>query len=216
MMCQRGGELILAHAPKSMGLVKRHGHRHERLIPYHQSTRLRTFSDSDKALEYAENCLLQAHCGGSDQQHASIALADSELMAGFSQQEQESLLPFFEQRDVKAKDFLFRSGEPGDELFVILSGEVEILLPYGRNKRLRLAIFGAGMSVGEVAFLEPGLRRVDARATMDCTVAVLKHPALKRLCNKHTEMGMRLLMRLGHDVSASLRLADEKLRRLAV
>jgi len=214
MMRQRDGELILAHAPKSMGLVKRQGHRHERLIPYHKSTRLRTFSDSDRALEYAENCLLQAHCGRGLQQHASIALADSELMANFSEKEQDSLLPFFEQRDVKAKDFLFRSGEQGDALFVILSGEVEVLLPYGRKKHLRLAIYGAGMSVGEVAFLEPGLRRADGRATMDCKVAVLKHAALKRLCKKHSEMGMRLLMRLGHDVSASLRLADEKLRRL--
>jgi len=50
---------------------------------------------------------------------------------------------------------------------------------------------------------------------MDCTVAVLKHPALKRLCEKHPEVGMRLLMKLGHDVSENLHMADEKLRRLA-
>jgi len=215
MMRQRDGELILAHPPKSMGLVKRHGHRHEQLIPYHRSTRLRTFSDSDKALEYAENCLLQTHCGTGHRQHAWVALADSELITGFSMKEQDRLLPFFEQRDIKANDFLFRYGEPGDELFVILSGEVELLLPYAKNKRLRLAVFGAGMSVGEVAFLEPGLRQADGRATMDCQVAVLKHAALKRLCKKHSDMGMRLLMRLGHDVSKNLRLADEKLIRLA-
>ncbi len=214
MLRQRNGELILAHAPKSMGLVKRQGHRHERLVPYHKNTRLRTFSDSDKALEYAENLLLLAHCNNMAGQEESIALADSELMAGFSTKEKICLLPFFEERDIEAKDFLFRSGEHGETLFVILSGEVELLLPYSRKKHLRLAIFGSGMSVGEVAFLEPGLRRADGRATMDCTVAVLKHAALKRLCKQHSDMGMRLLMRLGHDVSENLRLADEKLRRL--
>jgi len=214
MLRQRKGELILAHAPKSMGLVKRQGHRHERLVPYHKNTRLRTFSDSDKALEYAENLLLLAHCNNMAGPGEPIALADSELMAGFSAKEKICLLPFFEERDIEAKDFLFRSGEHGETLFVILSGEVEVLLPYSRKKRLRLAIFGSGMSVGEVAFLEPGLRRADGRATMDCTVAVLKHAALKRLCKQHSDMGMRLLMRLGHDVSENLRLADEKLRRL--
>ncbi len=215
IMCQRGGELILAHVPKSMGLVKREGHRHERLVPYHQNVHLHTFSDSDKALEYAENRLLQAHCNRMPEQGESMVLAESELMTGFNANEQVCLLPFFEEQEITAKAFLFRSGEHGDELFVILSGEVEELLPYGRKKRLRLAVFGPGMSVGEVAFLEPGLRRTDGRATMPCKVAILKHAALKRLCKKYPDMGMRLLMRLGHDVSEQLRLADEKLRRLA-
>ncbi len=212
---QRGGELILAHVPKSMGLVKRQGHRHERLVPYHQNTRLHTFSDSDKALEYAENCLLQVHCNKVVQRGEGLALAESELMAGFNEKEKASLLPFFDAHEIKARDFLFRSGEHGEELFVILSGEVEVLLPYGKKRSLRLAIFGPGMSVGEVAFLEPGLRRADGRASTDCKVVVLKHAALKRLCKQHPDMGMRLLMRLGHDVSENLRMADEKLRRLA-
>jgi len=215
MMRQRDGELVLAHAPKSMGLVKRQGHHHEKLIPYHKSTRLHTFSDSDKALEYVENCLLQTYCHRATEQEKGIELTESELMAGFSDKEKSCLQPFFDRREIKAKDFLFCSGEHGEELFVILSGEVEVLLPYAKNKRLRLAVFGPGMSVGEVTFLEPGLRQTDGRASRDCKVAVLKHTALKRLCKKHPDTGMRLLMRLGHDVSENLRMADEKLRRLA-
>ncbi len=215
VMRQRDGELILSHVPKSMGLVKRQGHRHERLVPYHKNTRLRTFSDSDKALEYAENRLLQAHCNNGFKQGRPIDLTDSELMTGFSEKEKKCLLPFFEERQVKAKEFLFRSGGYGDELFVILSGEVEILLPYSKKKRLRLVVYGPGMSVGEVAFLEPGLRRADGRATMSCKVAVLKHAALKCLCKQDPDIGMRLLICLGHDMSENLSMADEKLRRLA-
>ncbi len=215
IMRQRDGELILSHVPKSMGLVKRHGHRHERLIPYHKNTRLRTFSDSDKALEYAENKLLWRHCHKTHEQGDEIVLAETELLAGFSAKEQACVLPFFEEHEIKAKDFLFRSGEHGDELFVILSGEVEILLPYSKKKCLRLVVYGPGMSVGEAAFLEPGLRRTDGRATMGCKVAVLKHAALKCLCKKHPDIGMLLLIRLGHNMSENLCVADEKLRRLA-
>ncbi|MDQ6969252.1 MAG: SulP family inorganic anion transporter [Mariprofundus sp.] len=214
IMRQRDGELILAHVPKSMGLVKRHGHRHEMLVPYHKNIHLRAFWDSDKALEYAENALLTRHCHSMLERGATISLAESELMDGFNAKEKELLLPFFEMQDIQAKDFLFHSGEHGDALFVILSGEVEVLLVYGKKKRLRLATFGPGMSVGEVTFLEPGLRRVDGLAMMDCSVAILKHAALKRLCKKHSDIGMRLLLCLGHDISENLRLADEKLRRL--
>ena len=215
IMRQRGGELILAHAPKSMGLVKKHGHRHERLIPYHDNIRLRSFANSDLALEYAENCLLKAHCDHACGGRASIELTESELFAPFNDKEQTLLAPFFKVKEVKSREFLFRSGQHNDALFVILSGDVELLLPYGRKKRLRLATFGPGMAVGEISFLEPGECDTDARAMGDCRIAMIRHAALKRLCKQHAGIGMRLLMRLGHDLSRELHMADTELRRLA-
>jgi len=213
---ERGGELILAHAPKSMGLVKREGHEHQRLIPYHEKVRLRTFPDSDRALEYAENRLLEDLCEVTVEQGKKLPLADSELMSAFSDEEKELLLPYFDQHKIKAGKYLFRSGDHGEELYVIESGEVEVLLPYSKKKKLRLATFGPGMTVGEVAFLEPGPRTADGRISIAGEVAVLKNEALIRLCKKHSELGMRLLMRLGHDISENLRMADGELRRLAL
>jgi len=215
MMRERGGELILAHIPKSMGLVKREGHRHERIVPYHVNVRLRAFSDSDSALEYAEDHVLEAI--GDQDVHGSpcVELINSELLAEFRKDEIAALAPFFHTLEVSAGDYLFRCGDQGEELFVILSGDVEILLPYSKRRRLRLAKFGPGMTVGEIAFLEPGKRTSDARATEDCKLAVLKHDALKRLCRKHHELGMRLLLSLGHDLSQDLRRVDAILRRLA-
>ena len=216
MMGQHGGELILASEPRSMGLVKRHGHRHEKLVPYHDNIHLRTFSDVDRALEYAEDQLLLEHCHTLHDQDIRIELEESELLAGLSSEDQAVILPFFEQRTLKNKAFLFRTGEHGEALYVVLSGEIEVFLPYGKKKqRLRLATYGAGMTVGEGAFLEPGPRMVDARSNHHCMVAVLQHAAFQRLCEQHSDVGMRLLMRIGHDMSESLRLADEKLRRLA-
>jgi len=215
MMRERGGELILAHIPKSMGLVKREGHRHERIVPYHANIHLRTFVDSDSALEYAEDQLLAAL--GEEDMHGvpCVELADSELLAEFRKDEIACLEPFFHTVEVPAGDYLFRCGDQGEELFVILCGDVEILLPYSKRRRLRLAKFGPGMAVGEIAFLEPGPRAADARASEDCELVMLKHSALKRLCHKYPDLGMRLLLSLGHDLSQDLRRADAELRRLA-
>ena len=90
-----------------------------------------------------------------------------------------------------------------------------MLLPYSRKKKLRLATFGPGMTVGEVAFLEPGPRTADGRVTLAGEAAIFRHKALKKLCREHSELGMRVLMRLGHDISENLRMADAELRRLA-
>ncbi len=215
MMHQRGGELILAHVPKSMGLVKREGHRHERLIPYHQKTRLRTFADSDRALEYAESSLLQGLCGTPTEQDHTLSLDQAELMSVFSEKEKDILRPFFKMREIKKGEFIFHSGDFGEELFVILCGEVEILLPYSKKRKLRLASFGPGMTVGEIAFLEPSERSADGHVTVSGEVAIFQHKALKKLCVKHPDLGMRVLMRLGHDMSENLRMADAELRRLA-
>jgi len=215
MLHAQGGELILAHIPKSMGLVKRKGHRHERIVPYHAGIRLRTFADSDSALEYAEDRLLEALGVEVAEGLAQVELEDSGLLAGFRKSEINCLKTFFTSLAVASGDYLFRSGDQGAELFLIISGDVEIMLPYGKRRKLRLAKFGPGMTVGEIAFLEPGPRMADARATADCKLAVLKHDALKRLCRKHSGLGMRLLLSLGHDLSQDLRRADAELRRLA-
>ena len=216
IMRERGGELILAHIPKSMGLVKRKGHRHEHIVPYHANVRLRVFRDSDSALEYAEDRLLAELGLEEASSDAPLPLEQSELLSGFGPEECAKLAPWFTRKRYAAGEYLFRRGDEGEELFVILKGDVEVLLPYGSGKRrLRLGKFGPGMTVGEIAFLEPGPRTADARAVTDCEVAVLKHDALKRLCRKHAELGMRLLMALAHDLSQNLRRADAELRRLA-
>ncbi|MDQ6977563.1 MAG: cyclic nucleotide-binding domain-containing protein, partial [Ghiorsea sp.] len=215
MMHDQSGELILAHVPKSMGLVKREGHRHERLVPYHQKTRLRTFADSDRALEYAESELLKGLCGTVTGQDHALSLDQAELMSVFNAKEKDILRPFFKMREIKKGEFIFHSGDFGEELFVILRGEIEVLLPYTKKRKLRLASFGPGMTVGEIAFLEPSERSADAHVTVSGEVAVFQHKALKKLCVKYPDLGMRVLMRLGHDMSENLRMADAELRRLA-
>lgn len=213
MLRGSGGELILANVPKSMGLVKREGHRHERVIAYNQDTGFLTFGDVEGALEYAEDALLES-LGESVGQERRIKLKESKLLSGFSPKEREDVEKYFATRKVKAGDDLFRAGDKGSELFVILEGEIEILLPYSKKKRVLLAKFGTGMTIGEVTFMEPGPRSADGRASKDCVLAVIDHSALKRLWKKHPDSGMKLLLEIGRDQSENLRRADEALRRL--
>jgi len=213
IMHEYKGELILSNVPKSMGLVKRKGHRHERVIPYHQNVHIRTFADADRALEYAEDKLLEK-LGEAQDEAQRVELSETELFLDFSPADIKAVLPFLEKVPLHASESLFSTDEEGDSLYIILKGQVEILLPYGRRKKMRLAKFGPGTVFGEVAFLDPGKRTAEAAVTADGECMRLRHAALKKLCHKHLDLGMQIILKLSHRLSQNLRISDIALRRL--
>ncbi|MDX8401865.1 MAG: cyclic nucleotide-binding domain-containing protein, partial [Mariprofundaceae bacterium] len=212
VMREHGGELLLASVPRSMGLVKRKGHRHERVIPYHRNVRVRAFADADHALEYAENRLLD-EAGFAQHTDRRIDLRESELFRDFDEEELSLVAPLLEAVEAEAGSPLFRAGDQGDDLWLLLRGQVEILLPVsGRRKPVRLAKFGPGTVFGEVAFFEPGERTAEARAVEDCECVRLRRAALDRLAKTHPELAMKILLRLGHRLGENLRTTDLLLR----
>ncbi len=215
MMQARGGELLLTHVPKSMGLVKRKGHRHERMIPYHENVRLHTFRDSDAALEYAEDQLLQQLGFARPEAEFSMPLGESDVLRDFTAEEKKIVQSYFSRRHYAADAYIFHYHDAGDELFVVLSGDIEVLIPGKRKKGVSVARYGPGMAFGEIAFLNPGPRTAEARVVRECEVAILTHRKLKKLCAQYPDIGLRLLMALGHDISRNLRAADARIRRLA-
>lgn len=68
---------------------------------------------------------------------------------------------------------LTRQGDPGDELYLVLDGVLEVEVD-GR----RLAEIGPGAIVGERAVLEGGARTATVRALTDCRVAVARAGAV--------------------------------------
>ncbi|MDQ6972871.1 MAG: SulP family inorganic anion transporter [Mariprofundaceae bacterium] len=215
MMAEHGAELILTNVPKSMGLVKRKGHRHERVIPYHSHVRIRTFSDADHALEYAEDQLLES-LGEAQDEDQELELTESELFRDFNDKEMALIAPYLKSIRMKTGTNVFHEGDAGDALYILLKGQVEILLPYSSRKKIRLAKFGPGTIFGEVAFLEPGKRTAEAAVVLDGRCMQLSHAAMQELCSKHPDIGIRILVRLGHRLSQNLRMADIALRQFAL
>ncbi len=68
-----------------------------------------------------------------------------------------------------AGEVLFNQGDAGDTAYVILSGEVDILLNMGTPKEKRIARSGKDQPVGEIALLATVPRTAAARAFSDVT-----------------------------------------------
>ena len=67
-----------------------------------------------------------------------------------------------------AGQFVFKAGEPGNLMYVVIEGEVEIVV----NDKVVDAT-GPGGIVGEMALIESAPRMADVRAKTDCKLAPL-------------------------------------------
>ena len=67
---------------------------------------------------------------------------------------------------VRAGEWLFRQGERGDSLYVVLTGRLEVVIEYGAETKV-VRILGRGASVGELALLTEATRSASVRARRD-------------------------------------------------
>lgn len=113
---------------------------------------------------------------------------------------------------------MFEEGEPGDELFVVQSGVIELTRRGALGPR-RVARFGAGEFFGELSAVEGTRRTARAAAVGPACVLRLDRATLESMCVSQPEIALRLIRGLARRLlDAEHRLAridaDEVLRPL--
>lgn len=103
---------------------------------------------------------------------------------------------------------LFQAGDPGDSLFIIQSGEIELFIKDTTGQKIVLATPSEGDMFGELAMLDYGPRTATAIALQDSDVLVLDRDDLVLLFQKKPEAALHMLAAL----SSLTRKADELLR----
>ncbi|MEM1246144.1 MAG: cyclic nucleotide-binding domain-containing protein [Acidobacteriota bacterium] len=97
--------------------------------------------------------------------------------------------------NVSAGDFVFRHGDPGDEMFIIQEGEVEIVQEHSGDE-VTLAVLRQGDFFGEMAILEAQPRTASARATADCNLLPIKGSTFDEMLQKNPEVAVRMMRKL--------------------
>ena len=111
------------------------------------------------------------------------AVSDEALTALVEQME------FF---DAPSGTVLFRQGNPGDYLYLIMAGEVKISHCDGKKDRL-LAVLGPTDHFGELSLLDPGPRVSTAVVVRDSVLARLDQATLQRWISDRPEIAIHLL-----------------------
>jgi uncharacterized membrane protein len=103
---------------------------------------------------------------------------------------------------------LFRSGDPGDALYVVRTGRIELSVRDHTGDRIVLEHCEPGMVFGELSLLDGGSRTATAEALDNSELLALSHAELQAFVRKHPEAALNLLA----VVATRVRKADEMLR----
>jgi CRP/FNR family cyclic AMP-dependent transcriptional regulator len=135
-------------------------------------------------------------------------LAELELFEHLPEEDRAGLAAVVDQIDVPADTVLFRTGDPGDSLYVIRHGEVELYIKDTAGQKIVLTVAVAGELFGELALLDEGARTATAVALSDTQLLMLDRDDLLLLFKKTPAAAIRLLAAM----SQMMRRADELLR----
>jgi CRP/FNR family transcriptional regulator, cyclic AMP receptor protein len=135
-------------------------------------------------------------------------LAEVELFEHLNDDDRTSLAEAIDVREIAAGDTLFKAGEPGEALYVVRSGEIELFIKDTAGQRIALAIVGAGEMFGELALLDRGPRTATAIAIGDSVLLELDRDDLLLLFQRSPAAALRLLAAMGR----MTRKADELLK----
>jgi CRP/FNR family cyclic AMP-dependent transcriptional regulator len=106
---------------------------------------------------------------------------------------------------------LFRYGDVGDRLFVILEGKVRISREVAGMGEEALAVLGAGEVFGEMSLLDESPRSADARVHERCRLLVITKEAFDDLLFLHKELAYEVLWNCVRILSTRLRETNDKL-----
>jgi CRP/FNR family transcriptional regulator, cyclic AMP receptor protein len=135
-------------------------------------------------------------------------LVDVDLFEHLGQEDRARLAEAVDVRTLEPGEILFRAGEPGESLYIVRSGEVELFIRDNAGQKIPLTIACTNQIFGELALLDRGPRTATAMALVDTVLLVLDREDLLLLFQKTPVAALRLLAGMGH----MTRQADELIR----
>jgi len=107
--------------------------------------------------------------------------------------------------------YFFRQGEPGDSMFVLEAGAVDVLRESAGQPPQAMRRLSVGDCFGEMALMDLAPRSASVRAVEDCVAIELGAADLMRLYEKDLEQFALIEMNMGRELSRRLREAGERL-----
>ena len=171
----------------------------------------RLFTDTDAALEWAEDNLLGA--AGFDPAGArEIDLHEFGIALGFDDLEHDHLAALTRRHELPAGTVLFREGDQGDAFFMLAKGTVTISLASGRRAPIRLANLIPGVVFGEMAMLEGQQRSADAIADGDIVIYKMTNTDFQTVLTGNPALAAKLVGNMAREIAARLRVTNNELR----
>ncbi|MDP1545227.1 MAG: cyclic nucleotide-binding domain-containing protein [Anaerolineales bacterium] len=145
-------------------------------------------------------------------------LKQSDIFYQFTPTQLELVANLCQEVVFNADEVIFKENSSSKELYVIVLGEVDILINRDTTGSLKkngttIARLRRGQSFGEVALVDEGLRSASAHAAQkDTRLLVIPRDKIIMLCETYPQLGYRLMYNLAADLAMKIRNTDLRIR----
>ena len=138
------------------------------------------------------------------------SLHSHSLFGGITEDQISSIRHFFVMEEFGEGEFIEREGKPGDRIYFIIEGEVEILKKIEKSGNLsRIFQFTEGDVFGEMELIDVQPCAASVRALKPTKALTLSNKGLYQISKYDLKVFSLMIMNLARDISRRLRKADE-------
>ena len=134
------------------------------------------------------------------------------LFAELISADADVLLEACEERNLVGGEELFHENDPGDSLFIVQSGRVDIFKNIRGDVDRSLASFGPGDIIGEMSFIDGARRSATARTTESSEFLVLSRQSFGRVQKERPDIAAVFFRSMAGIVASRLRTTNELYR----
>lgn len=136
------------------------------------------------------------------------SLRDIGIFGALSDEVLELLVSMLPVVVVSAGEHVFREGEPGRDMYVVLGGEMEVLKRGKRGGEAKVALLGPGDWFGEMSILDVMPRSATVIALAPSRLLRISSESLDALYRKDVKSYSLIVLNIARELSRRLRVAD--------
>jgi CRP/FNR family transcriptional regulator, cyclic AMP receptor protein len=131
------------------------------------------------------------------------------IFAGISADALFTIAGAAEEATFQEGEIIVREGEPGNRMFIIHSGRVEVVKHLAKPRETVLAVLNSKDFLGEMSIIECVARSASVRAMEGSLLFALKGTDLYRLFLSYPDQYAIVILNIARDLSRRLRKVDE-------
>lgn len=138
------------------------------------------------------------------------------LFAGVPSEELKEIASFSKELTLEADTYLFQEGDPAEELYLIISGGVDLQLAIHKTntQSADIEMIVPGEMLGWSALIEPHIYNLSAVTTTTTRVVEVNGEQLRDFLATHPEWGYAILLRIARIIGD--RLSKTRLRLISI
>ena len=151
----------------------------------------------------------------SDQEIKTIA--QSVLGADLNETECQAISDITSHRTLKKDEILFREGASDDQLYVLVSGKIDVIKNYGQKSQTDIATLKPGALAGELSFIDGDPHSMTLKSRGDSEVIILHRADFEKLIETQPTAVyhvMRAILRASHKLQRELNTRFMEMNRL--